>query len=107
MDGVIVQLDWTGAREVVAQPANVVLVQGLRDEIVVSFGHAPPPVAMATLDEKETVEFIRNNAIKVQQITRISLSLNAARVLMRGLGGVLAVEEDESAPTEGGAEEGS
>ena len=104
MDEVTIQLDWSGARDVVAQPANMVLVQGLRGEFILSFGHAPPPIAMATLDEAETIEFVKNNAIKVQQITRVTLHPHIAKVLVQNLGNLLRAEDGEAASAAGEAE---
>ena len=97
MDEVTIQLDWSDARNVVAQPANMVLVQGIRGECVLSFGHAPPPIAMAELDEAETMEFVKNNAIKVQQITRVTLPPHTAKVLVQNLGNLLRAHEGEAA----------
>ena len=107
MDEVTVQLDWTDARDVVAQPANVVLVQGLRGEVVLSLGHAPPPIAMAALDEEGVREFVKNNPVKVQQIARITLPVHVAAGLAQTIADLLSAPEEEAASGASGEDGGS
>lgn len=82
---VMVRLDWTGAREVPARPVNVVLVQGVGDELILSFGHAPPPIAVAPMTDDQQAEYLKKHAVEVQQIGRFTLPVNVARTLMRSL----------------------
>ena len=91
-----VSLDWTGARAVPAQPANVVLVQGVGDELILSFGHAPPPVAIATMNKKQMATYLKDHAIEVQQIARFTLPVIAASALMRGIQEILESRGSDS-----------
>ena len=92
-----VRLDWAGAREVSARPVNTVLVQGVGDELVLSFGHAPPPIAVATMTGEQTAEYLKDRDVEVQQIARFTLSVSTARVLMRGLQEMLETRDSASA----------
>lgn len=76
------KLDWDDIASVDARPANVVLVQEMEGDFLVSFGYAPPPVALLSLDEKKGQEYLDENGVKVTQITRILLKGHAAAVLV-------------------------
>ena len=65
-----------------AQPANLVLMQGMGTEVILSFGHAPPPVAMATMEEDQQAEYLKGRHVKVQQIVRFTMPVHVARLLM-------------------------
>ena len=76
------KMDWDSIASADARPANVVLVQEMEGDFLVTFGYAPPPVALLSLDDKESQEYLDENAIKVMQITRILLKGHAAAVLV-------------------------
>lgn len=79
-------LDWTRGRDVVAVPANVVLVQRLRDEVVLSFGHALPPIEVAEMSGEEMSRYFETNKkVPVQRIVRLALTSDAAALLANNL----------------------
>ena len=86
---IMARLDWSEGRDVHAQPANVVLVQSLGEEIILSLGHAPPPIATATLSGDDLVKFFEETTVPVQGITRFTLPVSTSRVLAKGLEQVL------------------
>jgi hypothetical protein len=81
----MVNFDWSVARDVPAQPVNLALVQGLSEELVVTFGHAPPPIEAATMTGEQMTDHLREHPVVVQQITRLTLPLGVARSLAQGL----------------------
>lgn len=79
-------LDWSDVAGSPVQPANVILVQGSEDEVFLTFGYAAPSIAMAVGDGERV-------AVKIQQVSRVSLPLRVAKVLARRLqAGVIAHE---------------
>ena len=81
----VVRLDWSNARDTVAVPANVVIVQRSPDEVHLAFGHAPPPVDIAEMNEKEVDVFLHTNGVVVQQVVRVALTPGAASLLLNNL----------------------
>ena len=75
-------LVWDGVDSVDARPANVVLVQEMEGDFLVSFGYAPPPVALMPLDEQESQKYLDKHGVKVNQLTRILLKKHAAAILV-------------------------
>ena len=82
---VSVSLDWSGASAVCAQPANAVLVHGIGEELVLSFGHAVPPIETATMTPEQMSEHLEANDVAVRQVVRFTLPLSTARTLLTGL----------------------
>ena len=93
---VMIRLDWSAVHAVSAQPANVVLVQGVGEELILSFGHAAPPIALATMTGEQTTEYLKDHPVPVQQATRLTLPIGTARTLMKGLQEIL---KTPNAPT--------
>ena len=92
---IMARMDWSGGRDAQAQPVNAVLVQRLGDEIVLSFGHAPPPIPTATLSGEELVKYFEANPVPVQQISRFTLPLKATRQLLKGMEQILGDDDSE------------
>lgn len=90
MAGVQVRLDWSGSSDVLADPVNAVLVQGIGNEVVLSFGHAVPPTKMAVMTEEEVVEHLKQNSVEVKRISRFTLPVDTAKILLKGLQNALA-----------------
>ena len=86
------QLDWSGADDVSVQSANTVLVQGLGDELVFSFGYAAPPIALATMNDDQMQEHLKKHAVEVRQIVRLGLPARVAMTLLQNLQGTLAAQ---------------
>ncbi len=82
---VTARLDWSGADASPAQPVNSVLVQGVGEELILSFGHAAPPVAMATMTNEKVVDYLKENPVLVHHVARFTLPLGTARTLLEGL----------------------
>lgn len=80
-----VTLEWSHANDTPVQAANVVLVQGVGEEVIFSFGHAPPPIETAGMDRDETISHLNDNPIKVVNITRLVVPVATAKVLMMTL----------------------
>ena len=83
------RLDWVGADDVDVQPMNTVMVQGLGDELVLSFGYGAPPIAMATMDAAQMQEYLDEHGVKVRQIVRLSMPLSVAEALSQSIQGTL------------------
>lgn len=82
---VMARLDWSAARTVSTQPANMVLVQGVGEELILSFGHAVPPIALAGMTTEQMNEHLKDHPVAVQQISRFTLPIGTARTLLKGL----------------------
>ena len=93
-----IELDWSDGDVVPAQPANLVQVQGLGTEVILSFGHVAPPIAMSTMEEDQRDEYLKGHRQKVQQIARFTLSEHVARLLMSILQANLGPREADAEP---------
>ena len=87
------RVDWSGARAAPIVAANMVVMQSTGSEVIVTFGHAPPPPEILNMDPEQLDKYLDENPIKVLQITRISLPVDVARDLIRNLKGNLKVDE--------------
>ena len=96
--GVKIEFDWSGARDVPAQPVNVFLVQGLGDQLTISLGHAPPPAAAADLNVEGLIDFYKEHSVAVQQIGRFALPLDTARFLADRLQAALVSYDSQTEP---------
>ena len=105
MAEVRIQLDWSAGTDTPARPANLVLVQSLRDEYVLTFGHAPPPIEGA-MHEDAMDDYLEKNPVKVQQITRLTLPTFTASILVEALGQLLRAREEDGAGSSGQGETG-
>ena len=77
-------LDWSGADDVPVIPANTFLMQGVGDEVILLFGHAPPPVATAYMDEAaKTAYFSDGHRVRVTQIVRLSVTTDVAKSISK------------------------
>ena len=94
MEDVTVQLDWSAADAVPVLPANLVLVQTVGAEVILSFGHAPPPIAMASIANEQLGEYLREHRVPVQHVARFTLPVPIATVLMKFLKAHLPDEAD-------------
>ena len=77
-----VTLDWSVGSDAPAQPVNVVLAQGLGEDVILTFGHAPPPIETASMTNEQTADFLKDHPVKVLQITRFTLPERVAKILM-------------------------
>ena len=77
--------DWSEADRVPVTPANVFLLQGVGDEVIFVFGHAPPPVATAYMDAGEKVKYFEVNQVPVSQIVRVSVTSDVAKFVLATL----------------------
>ena len=93
MEDVTVRLDWSAADDVPVQPANLVIVQTVGTEIVLSFGHAPPPIAMGMVND-QVAEYLKEHRVPVQQVARFTLPVPIATLLMKFLQAHLPSEAD-------------
>ena len=75
-------LDWSVGSDAPAHPVNVVLAQGSGEEVILTFGHAPPPIETATMTNEQTADFLKDHPVKVLQITRLTLPERVAKLLM-------------------------
>ena len=93
-----IRLDWSAADDVPAQHANVVQVQFLGTDMLLTLGVVLPTIAMAGMTPEQTAEYLRENRLPVRQITKAVLSQEATRVLASHLQPAQppAVEETES-----------
>ena len=96
MGDTTIQLDWSDADAVPAQAANLVMMQGMGTEVILSFGHAAPPIAMATMAEDQQGEYLKEHPVKVQQVARFTLPVHVARVLMNVLQANLGPREADA-----------
>ena len=79
------RLDWSGGYTALAEPVNVVHVQGMGREVFVSIGHAPVPLAIIDMSDDQIAEYIDEHGVAVQKISRFALSVDTARALLKGL----------------------
>ena len=77
------KIKW-GASEPI-RPANVVLVQGIEDEVILSFGCVAPHIAMAVMNEEQAEEFAKEHSLAVEHATRFILPARVATILMENL----------------------
>ena len=77
------KLKWGSAEPI--RPANVVLVQGIEDEVILSFGCVAPHVAMAVMSEQQAQEFTKEHSLDVEHATRFILPVRVATMLMENL----------------------
>ena len=80
-----IRLDWSEASAVPARPVNALLVQGFGDELTLVLGHAPPPIATANMSVEETIQYLDEQSVAVQQVARFTLPVDTARTLARRL----------------------
>jgi hypothetical protein len=78
-------LDWSRADDVPATPTNTFLLQGVGGELIFVFGHAPPPMATTFMSKEERMEYIANNPIPVQQVVKLTMTVDTARNVMETL----------------------
>ena len=76
-----VRLDWSDADNVPVQQANVVQVQFMGTEMLLTLGMALPPIAMAGMTPEQTDKYLREHSIPIRQITKVLLSQEAMKVL--------------------------
>lgn len=67
------------------------MIQGMGEEVILSFGHAAPPIALAVMDNDQMEEYLKDHPVEVQQIARFALPVHVASTLMQNLQGTLAV----------------
>ena len=81
-----IRLNWgEDADSVPAHPANVVLVQSMGTDLILTIGHATPPIAMASMTPEQVTEHLRSHAVPIRPVTRLVMPESTARVLVRAL----------------------
>ena len=90
-----VEMDWRAADEVPATPANVFLLQGVGEELIFVFGHAPPPVAVSYMDSDQKAKYFADHPVRVSQIVRLSMTLSTAKFVLENL--KVNLENDDDA----------
>ena len=98
---VSIRLDWSGGHTASVQPVNVLHVQGLGEEVYLSFGHAPAPLALLGMNDEQMTEYLKAHMVPVQQISRFTLPIGTARALLKGLQDVLGNVPTKTSPTAG------
>ena len=89
-----IRLDWGDADKIPAQMANVVLIQGLGADLILTLGHALPTVSMATMSTEQLNEHLKRHPVPVQRTSRFVLPEHAARLLLSSLQGHIRTGED-------------
>lgn len=90
-----VRLDWSAGSGAPVRPANVVLMQGSGEQVILTFGHAPPPIETATMTNEQTADFLKEHPIEVSQVVRVTLSESVAKILLATLQANLSENNDE------------
>ena len=80
-----VRLDWSAADDAPIQQANVVQVQFMGADMVLTLGVVVPPIAMAGMTPEQIAEYLNENSVPVKQAVKILLSKEATGVLARHL----------------------
>ena len=93
---VTARLDWSDAHTLGARPVNTVLVQGVGEELILSFGHAIPPIGLASATNEQLVEYLKENPVPVHQIARFTLPIGTARTLMERLQEALGTHDAQT-----------
>ena len=94
---VSIRLDWSEGHTASAQPVNVLLVQSLGEEVILSLGHAPPPLAVVGMNDKQVAEYLKGHGVAVQRISRFTLPIGTARTLLKGLQDVIPTKTSPTA----------
>ncbi len=97
MVDVNIQLDWSGAEEIPARPANMVFVQATREEYVLTFGQTLPPTHLSLASDDDAADYFKENRIKIHHLTRLTLTPGAAKILVQALGGLLHARGEAAA----------
>lgn len=74
-------LDWRDAPDVDVTPANVTVVLGLGDEVIIAFGHVVPPVVTVVMTPEQAQAHLDKNPVHVKRISRVALPVSAAKSL--------------------------
>lgn len=90
-----VRVRW-GGDGVEVQPANVFVIQGTKDSLVLSLGYVSPPVETADLDGDELNEFLAGHSVNVQGVTRFWLHSKTVNELAEALQRHMATSEEEA-----------
>jgi hypothetical protein len=78
-------IDWDTGEDAPVQPANVGLVQVADPEVVLTFAHTAPPIAMAFLSPAQVAEYVQNHSIPVRHVVRLVVPIGIARHLTQNL----------------------
>ena len=76
-----VRLDWSAADDVPAQRGNVVQIQFMGTEMLLTLGMVLPPIALAGMTPEQTAKYLSEHSLPVRQITKVLLSQEATTVL--------------------------
>ena len=77
----MVWLDWSAADDAPVQQANVVQVQFMGDDMLLTLGVVVPPIAMAGMTPGQMAEYLDEHTVPVKQIVKTLISQEATRVL--------------------------
>ena len=91
-----VRVSWSG-EGVDVQPANVFVLQGTKDSLVLSLGHVSPPVETADLEGDELDQFLAGHSVGVQGVTRFWLHSKTVSELAEALQRHVATYNEEEA----------
>ncbi len=89
-----VRVAWRG-EGVEVQPANVFVIQGTKDSLVLSLGYVSPPVETADLRGDQLDEFLAGHSVSVQGVTRFWLHSKTVNELVEALQRHVATSEEE------------
>ena len=95
-----IRLDWSAADDVPVQRVNVVKVQFMGTDMLLTLGIVLPPVAMSDMNTKQTEKYLRENSVPIKQITRALLSREAVMVLASQLPIPSPVSDEDPASDE-------
>ena len=79
-----VRVKW-GGEGVDVQPANVFVIQGRKESLVLSLGYAGPPVETSDFQGDELNEYLAEHPVYVQGVTRFWLHANTVHELVEAL----------------------
>ena len=78
-------INWDVGEDAPVQPANLGLVQVADPEVVLTFAHTAPPIAMAFLGPDQVAEYVRDHSIPVRHVVRLVVPIHIARHLTQNL----------------------
>ncbi len=96
LQNLTVRIKWSG-EDVEVQPANVFVLQGKKESLVLSLGYAAPPVETADLEGDELQKYLAKHPVHVQGVTRFWLHSKTVNEIAEALQRHIAASEGEEA----------